>query len=94
MQVIPIRNCALRQHSWTGEFQRKGRVGRIISMLLAAALTALPTLNSVRLGQPVLGERFTALGLPSTALGLVATILAIAPAIIVARGKRRLAATG
>jgi hypothetical protein len=67
---------------------RRGRVPALVAMPVAGLLTALPAINARYLGQPILGERFAALGYPCTALGVLLVMLAIVPAVIVGRRKR------
>ena len=55
------------------------RIGRRAALAFMFGSMLLPYVNSRLLGQPVLGQRFDALGLPTTLVGCLIALASIAP---------------
>ena len=70
-------------------FQRLRRCGCWQVLITSLAFAIMPGMNSYLFKQPVLGERFEALGIPASVVGLAVVLMAIIPSAIVSfRGRR------
>jgi hypothetical protein len=69
--------------------QRQRRCGFWPAVAVSLALALLPGIGSWLFGQPVLGERFEALGYPASTVGLAVSWIAVIPSIFVRARRRR-----
>jgi hypothetical protein len=69
--------------------QRQRRCGFWPTVVVSLALALIPGIGSWLFGQPILGERFEALGLPASTIGLAVSLIAVIPNALVRARRRR-----